>query len=54
LAASTQLIRLEKVHEKVRSKEYYIVEQGLYKLKAEEQKELNTVEVESLTILVAH
>ena len=30
------------------------MEQGLYKLKAEEQKELNTVEVESLTTLVAH
>jgi hypothetical protein len=30
------------------------VEQGLYKLKADKQKELNTVEMESLAILVAH
>jgi hypothetical protein len=30
------------------------VEQGLYKLKADEQKELNTIEVESLAALIAH
>jgi hypothetical protein len=30
------------------------VEQGLYKLKADKQKELNTMEAESLAILVAH
>jgi hypothetical protein len=30
------------------------VEQGLYKLEADKQKGLNTVEVESLAILVAH
>jgi hypothetical protein len=30
------------------------VEQGLYKLKADKQKELNTVEAESLAILVAY
>jgi hypothetical protein len=30
------------------------MEQGLYKLKANEQKELNTVKAESLAILVAH
>jgi hypothetical protein len=35
-------------------KEFCLVEQGLYKLKAEEQKKLNTVEVESLATLVAY
>jgi hypothetical protein len=30
------------------------VEQGLYKLKADKQKELNTIEVESLATLVAY
>jgi hypothetical protein len=30
------------------------VEQGLYKLKADKQKESNIIEVESLAILVAH
>jgi hypothetical protein len=30
------------------------VEQGLYKLKTDKQKELNIIEVESLTALIAH
>jgi hypothetical protein len=30
------------------------VEQGLYKLKADEQKELNTIKVEFLAMPVAH
>jgi hypothetical protein len=29
----------------MQSKEFYLVEQGLYKLEVEEQKELNTIEV---------
>jgi vacuolar-type H+-ATPase subunit I/STV1 len=38
LNASARLLRLEKVREKVRSKEYRLVEQGLKELKVEEQK----------------
>jgi hypothetical protein len=38
----------------MQSKEFYLVEQGLYKLEVEEQKELNTIEVESLAVLVAY
>jgi hypothetical protein len=30
------------------------VEQSLYKLKADKQKELNTIKAESLAVLVAH
>jgi hypothetical protein len=30
------------------------VEQGLYKLKADKQKELNIIKVESLAVLMAH
>jgi hypothetical protein len=36
--AFARLIRLKKVREKVRSKEFRLVEQGLYKLEAEEAK----------------
>jgi hypothetical protein len=54
LAAFAWLICLKKVCEKVQSKEYYLVEQGLRKLEAEEQKELNTVVAESLTVLMAY
>jgi hypothetical protein len=42
------------VHKKVQLKEYYLIKQGLYKLKTEKQKELNTIEVELLTTLVVH
>jgi len=38
MAVSTQLICLERVHEKICSKEYCLVEQSLYELEAEEAK----------------
>ena len=38
LAAYAQLLRLKKVRKKVRSKELYLVEQGLSKLEAKEAK----------------
>jgi len=37
LAASARLSRLEKVHEKIRSKELRLVEQGLRELESEER-----------------
>ena len=36
MAVSTQLTHLEKVYEKIHSKEYHFMEQDLYELKAEE------------------
>jgi len=38
MAASAYLTCLKKVHKKIRSKEYRLVEQGLYNLKAEEAR----------------
>jgi hypothetical protein len=38
MAASARLVRLEKVREKVRSKEWRLAEQGLRELEAEEAK----------------
>jgi hypothetical protein len=38
----------------MQSKEFYLVEQGFYKLKANKQKKSNIVEAEFLTILVAY
>ena len=52
--AASRLSRLKKVREKVRSKEYRLVEQGLRKLEADEQKESNNLEAESLGAQVAH
>ena len=44
-SAFARLSRLEKVREKVRSKEYRLVEQGLRELEAEEKKESAEVEI---------
>ena len=49
-----QLTRLEKVCEKVWSKEYCLIEQSLKEFKAKEQKEKNSVKAESLAVLVAY
>jgi hypothetical protein len=38
LSASAQLICLKKVYNKVYYKEYYLIEQGLYKLKVNKKK----------------
>jgi len=43
MAASARLTRLEKVREKVRSKEFRLVEQGLRELEAEERKDSTQV-----------
>jgi len=62
MAASAQLTHLEKVHEKICSKEYCLVEQSLYKLESEEvavaktgsiptkMEIANTLVVESLSL----
>ena len=54
LSASTQLICLKKVYKKVQSKKYRLVEQGLYKLKANKQKKLNNLKAELLSTLIAY
>jgi len=42
MAVLAHLLHLEKIHKKIHSKEYYFVEQGLYKLKTEETKVAKT------------
>jgi hypothetical protein len=53
-SAYAQLHCLKKVREKPYLKEHIFRKQGLQEFKAEKQKELNTIEVESLATLVAH
>ena len=52
--AYTQLHHLKKVCEKLWSKKHLFREQGLKELEAKEQKEKNSVKVESLAALVAY
>jgi hypothetical protein len=54
LNAFAQLLHLKKVCKKVQFKKFHLVKQGLYKLKADKQKESNTIEVESLATPVAY
>ena len=42
MAVLAHLLHLEKIHKKIHSKEYYFVEQGLYKLEAEETEVAKT------------
>ena len=53
-AAHARLHRLEKVREKLRSKEHSLREQGMQELEAAEAKEKNSSEAESLAAQVAH
>ena len=53
-SAFARLTRLEKVREKLRSKEYRLREQGVLELEAVEEKEKNSLEVELLAAQVAH
>ena len=38
----------------MKSKEYYLVESGLWELKTDKQKELNSTEAELLAVLVTY
>ena len=42
MAASAHLLHLKKVYKKIYSKEYHFMEQGLYKLEAEETEVAKT------------
>ena len=50
MSASAQLICLEKICDKVRSKKYYLVEQGLYKLKIDKKKK-SKVEIAYIAVV---
>ena len=50
MSTSTQLIHLKKVCNKVHSKEYYLIEQSLYKLKVNKKKK-SKVEIAYIVVV---
>ena len=51
---ASQLSRLKKVYEKLRSKKHSLHKQSVQELKADKQKKLNSLEVELLSTLITY